>query len=404
MFDPFTPGFAASPYAAYESERVSDPVQRTPFGPWIVFTHAESMALLRDTTLSVDVRKAIEIGGEDPRNRARMRAELLPDRPPREDTSILNIDPPDHTRLRKLVSSVFTPRRVAELRPVVERIVDGHLDAVADRGEMDLIADLAFPLPFTVISEMLGMPESDRDQLRDWSHTLVRILDFTIGPDELVACLAAGDAMREHIMEVIEWKRRNPADDLLTALIQAEEDGDVLTDTELLDQVMVLFIAGHETTVNLIGNGLWALLQHREQLELLRDDPAVEATAIDELLRYDSPVQMSRRIALEPIEVGGHSIDAGSFVLTCLGSANRDRDAFGPTADVLDLRRADAARHLSFGSGTHHCLGASLARLEGTIAITRLLRRHPRIDAIADPQWNGRLVLRGMDALHLSLA
>lgn len=401
MFDPFTPGFAESPYAVYAAQRETDPVQRTPFGPWIVFTHAESMALLRDTSLSVDVRKAIEIAGEDPRNRARLRAEMFPDAEPREDTSILNIDPPDHTRLRRLVSSVFTPRRVVELRPMIERIVDEHLDAVDGRGEMDLIADLAFPLPFAVISEMLGMPDGDSEQLREWSHTLVRILDFTIGPDELAACLAAGEAMRGHLADVIEWKRRNPGDDLLTALIGAEADGDVLSDTELLDQVNVLFIAGHETTVNLIGNAVWALLQHRDQLELLRDDPSVEATAIDELLRYDSPVQISRRIALEPIEVSGNSIDAGSFVLTCLGSANRDRAVFGDTADDLDLRRPDAARHLSFGSGTHHCLGASLARLEGTVAITRLLRRFPTITAMEDPTWNGRLVLRGMDSLRL---
>ncbi|MBU3701460.1 MAG: cytochrome P450 [Acidimicrobiia bacterium] len=403
MFDPFVPGFAADPYPVYAAERSTRPVQPTPFGPWMVFDHATSVRLLRDVTMSVDVRKAIEITGVDPRNRTRMRAELLPDRPPREDTSILNIDPPDHTRLRKLVSSVFTPRRVADLRPVIERIVDGHLDAVAEAGEMDLIADLAFPLPFTVISEMLGMPESDREQVREWSHTLVRILDFTIGPEELVQCILAGESMRGYLSEVIEWKRRNPGDDLLTALLQAESDGDVLSDTELLDQVTVLFIAGHETTVNLVGNGVWALLQHRDQLELLRDDPSIETTAIDELLRYDSPVQMSRRIALEPIEIGGHAIDAGAFVLTCLGSANRDPQAFGPDADVLDLRRADAARHLSFGSGTHHCLGASLARLEGTVAITRLLRRFPDVDAQADPEWNGRLVLRGMDGLRLRL-
>ena len=404
MFDPFTPGFAADPYPAYAVERATEPVQRTPFGPWMVFDHATSVRLLRDVTMSVDVRRAIELTGVDPRNRAQLRAELLPDRPPREDTSILNIDPPDHTRLRKLVSSVFTPRRVADLRPLIERIVDGHLDAVADAGEMDLISDLAFPLPFTVISEMLGMPESDRDQLREWSHTLVRILDFTIGPEELLQCLLAGESMRQYLSEVIEWKRRNPGDDLLTALLQAESDGDVLSDTELLDQVTVLFIAGHETTVNLIGNGMWALLCNRGQLELLRDDPSVEVTAIDELLRFDSPVQMSRRIALEPIEIAGHAIDAGAFVLTSLGSANRDPKAFGPDADVLDLRRADAARHLSFGSGTHHCLGASLARLEGTVAITRLLRRFPAVEAQSDPQWNGRLVLRGMDGLPLGLA
>jgi cytochrome P450 len=403
MFNPFAPGFAENPYEEYRVERESEPIQQTPFGPWIVFSHAESVQLLRDVTLSVDVRKAMEILGEDPRDRAKMRAELFPDKAPREDTSILNIDPPDHTRLRKLVSSVFTPRRVADLAPMIERIVDEHLDAVADRGEMDLIADLAFPLPFAVISEMLGMPDGDSAQLREWSHTLVKILDFTIGPEELVAAVVAGENLREHIANVIEWKRSNLGDDLLSALILAEDNGDVLSDIELVDQVNVLFIAGHETTVNLIGNGTWALLQNRHQLELLRDDPSVETTAIDELLRYDSPVQISRRITLEPIQIGGHDVAAGTFVLTSLGSANRDPAVFGPTADQLDLRRADAARHLAFGSGTHHCLGASLARMEGTIAISRLIRRFPELQAIGTPAWNGRLVLRGMDSLQLSL-
>ena len=403
MFNPFAPGFAENPYEEYRVERESEPIQQTPFGPWIVFSHAESVQLLRDVTLSVDVRKAMEILGEDPRDRAKMRAELFPDKAPREDTSILNIDPPDHTRLRKLVSSVFTPRRVADLAPMIERIVDEHLDAVADRGEMDLIADLAFPLPFAVISEMLGMPDGESAQLREWSHTLVKILDFTIGPEELMAAVIAGENLREHIANVIEWKRSNLGDDLLSALILAEDNGDVLSDVELVDQVNVLFIAGHETTVNLIGNGTWALLQNRDQLELLRDDPTVESTAIDELLRYDSPVQISRRITLEPIQVGGRHVAAGMFVLTSLGSANRDPAVFGPTADQLDLHRADAARHLAFGSGTHHCLGASLARMEGTIAITRLIRRFPELQAMSAPAWNGRLVLRGMDSLQLSL-
>jgi cytochrome P450 len=403
MFNPFTPGFAENPYEEYRIQRETEPIQQTPFGPWMIFDHAESVRLLRDITLSVDVRKAMEILGEDPRDRAKMRAELFPDKAPREDTSILNIDPPDHTRLRKLVSSVFTPRRVADLAPMIERIVDEHLDAVADRGQMDLIADLAFPLPFAVISEMLGMPDGDSAQLREWSHTLVKILDFTIGPEELMAAVMAGENLREHIAGVIEWKRSNLGDDLLSALILAEDNGDVLSDIELIDQVNVLFIAGHETTVNLIGNGTWALMQNRDQLELLRDDPSVEATAVDELLRFDSPVQISRRITLEPIQIAGHDVAAGTFVLTSLGSANRDAAVFGPTADQLDLRRADAARHLAFGSGTHHCLGASLARMEGTIAITRLIRRFPELQAIGTPAWNGRLVLRGMDSLQLSL-
>jgi cytochrome P450 len=251
---------------------------------------------------------------------------------------------------------------------------------------------------------MMGMPTEDREQVRSWSHALVRILDFTIGPDELRVALQAGENMRAHLGEVIAWKRRNPGDDLLTALIDAEADGDKLSDIELLEQVMLLYIAGHETTVNLIGNGTWALLRNRDQLELWRDDSTVDATAIDELLRFDSPVQLSRRISLEAMDIHGREVPAGTFVFTSLGSANRDPAVFGPTADDLDLRRPDAARHLSFGSGSHHCLGASLARLQGTEAITGLIRRFPNVRAAADePDWNGRLVLRGMESLPLSL-
>jgi cytochrome P450 len=359
--------------------------------------------LLRDTSLSVDARKALALDPEQRTVRQRLVAEVAPDTEVRQDTSILNIDPPDHTRLRRLVSSVFTPKRIGDLRPLVVRLVDEHLDAAAAQGRMDLIADLAFPLPFAVISEMMGMPVADRDQVREWSHTLVRILDFTIGPDEMRAALEAGEQMRRHLTEVIAWKRARPADDLLSALVRAEEDGDVLSDTELLDQVMLLYIAGHETTVNLIGNGTWALLGHRRQLELWRDDPSLGPRAIDELLRFDSPVQLSRRIALTDIDVQGHPVPAGSFVLTSLGSANHDPAVFGPTADELDVRRPDPARHLAFGSGTHHCLGAALARLQGSEAIGRLIRRFPHIEATAEPAWSGRLVLRGMDSLPLAL-
>jgi cytochrome P450 len=403
VFNPFEDGFAADPYPHYRAQRETEPVQHLPIGPWIVFEHAECTRLLRDTSLSVDARKAMAVDPAQSTVRQRLIAEVAPDAEVRQDTSILNIDPPDHTRLRRLVSSVFTPKRIGDLQPLVARLVDEHLDAAAERGEMDLVADLAFPLPFAVISEMMGMPVADRDQVRDWSHTLVRILDFTIGPDELRAALDAGENMRRHLTEVIAWKRENPADDLLSALIRAEADGDVLSDTELLDQVMLLYIAGHETTVNLIGNGTWALLQHRDQLEQWRDDPVLGPTAVDELLRFDSPVQISRRIALTDIEVQGFEVPAGSFVFTSLGAANHDPAAFGPTAERLDLRRPDAARHLAFGSGTHHCLGASLARLQGAEAIGGLIRRFPALEATAAPAWSGRLVLRGMDALPLSL-
>jgi cytochrome P450 len=275
-----------------------------------------------------------------------------------------------------------------------------HLDAVAGRGEMDVIADLAFPLPFTVISEMLGMPEGDRDQLRAWSHAGVRLLDPILSSEQILEAFEAMGHMYDHCAEAIAWKREHPGDDLLTALIHAEEDGDTLSAPELQDQVVLLFLAGHETTVNLIGNGTLALLRHRDQLDVLRDDPGLDVNAIDELLRFDSPVQFSRRIVLRDVEIDGHAIGAGSFVMTCLGAANHDPAQWGPTADELDLRREGAARHLSFGSGIHHCLGAALARLEGQEAIGALVRRFDGLELATDaPAWNGRIVLRGLDEL-----
>ena len=403
MFNPFTPGFTSDPYPHLREQRETEPIQRLEFGPWILFEHADSMALLRNTSTSVEIGNAVSLDPEREKLREALIDEVAPESKGRERLAILNIDPPDHTRLRKLVSSVFTPRRIGELQPMIERVVNEHLDAVEADGSMDLIGDLAFPLPFTVISEMLGMPTEHREQVREWSHTLVRILDFTISEDETRAALIAGSRMRQHLSEVIEWKRSNPADDLLTAMIRAEADGDKMSDAELLEQVTLLYIAGHETTVNLIGNGTWALLQHRDQLERWRDGDVDDTVAIDELLRFDSPVQLSRRIAMAPMEIHGQLIEPGSFVFTSLGSANRDRLMFGDSADELDLGRADASRHLSFGSGVHHCLGASLARLQGAEAIRGLIQRFPEVQAEAEPEWNGRLVLHGMESLRLAL-
>ncbi|MCB1002679.1 MAG: cytochrome P450, partial [Acidimicrobiales bacterium] len=317
--------------------------------------------------------------------------------------AMLNVDPPDHTRLRRLVSKAFTPRMIEGLRPLVERLVDEHLDAVAPTGRMDVIADLAFPLPFTVISEMLGMPDADRDLLRDWSHAIVKLLDPVISDDEVREAFVSSDHMTDHVHEVIAWKRAHPADDLLTALIRAEEDGDRLTPEELRDQVVLLFIAGHETTVNLIGNGTLALLRHPDQLTRWRDDPALDANAVDELLRYDAPVQFSRRITVAPLEIGGRTVPERTFVLAGLASANRDPARWGPTADHLDLGRSDAGQHVSFGSGTHFCLGAALARLEGQVAMGRLIRRFDAL-ALADPgpEWNGRMNLRGLARLPVT--
>jgi cytochrome P450 len=255
-----------------------------------------------------------------------------------------------------------------------------------------------------VISELLGMPEGDRDELRSWSHEMTNSIEPFNDEPTLRRMVAAAENMLHHIDDAIGWKRHNPADDLLSALIAAEEDGDRLTPLELRDQVVLLYIAGHETTVNLIGNGTLALLRHRDQFERLVADPSLDANAVDELLRYDSPVQVSRRITTTEIEIGGETIGPGELVLTLLGSSNRDEDRWGPTAADLDLAREGASGHLSFGSGIHHCLGSALARLEGAEAVPALLRRFPGMEMATDePAWNGRIVLRGLDSLPVDL-
>jgi cytochrome P450 len=397
-YNPFEPGFTDDPYPAYAALREQAPVHQSPFGIWLLFRYDDVRRLLRDQTLSVEDANA------RPNAMSEMVREVAGDRADRGSFAMLNRDAPDHTRLRRLVSKVFTPRAVERLRPRIDALVHETLDQAAARGEMDVIADLAFPLPFTVISEMLGMPEVDHERLRTWSGLLVRTLEPINDPDVVRAIGEAGDAMRDLLTGVVAQKRRRPADDLLSALIAAEDQGDVLSDEELLDQVMLLYIAGHETTVNLIGNGTLALLRHPDQLALLRGDRALVRAAVDELLRFDSPVQMSRRITTADIEVGGHTIEAGSFVALVLASANRDASRWGPTADSVDLRRAGADEHLSFGGGSHHCLGASLARLEGAAALDGLVRRFDRIELAAAPEWNGRINLRGLGHLQVAVS
>lgn len=399
MFNPFEPGFADDPYQQYRTLREQAPVHRSLIGPWILTRYDDCLRVLRDPSLSVEDRNAT------PLPMAEEMAGIFDERGERGSRAILNLDPPDHDRLRRIVQKAFTPKMIEELRPEVERLVAKALDAVVARGtgEMDLVSDLAFPLPFTVISEMLGMPMDRREELREWSHAVVKTLDPILTLEEAQAAAAASDQMMEHLLGVIAAKRRHPADDLLSALLAAEDDGAVLDERELLDQVALLYIAGHETTVNLIGNGTLALLRHRDQFDRLRSDPSLAPNAVEELLRYDSPVQFSRRIALQDFEVDGEQVERGAFVLTCLGAANHDPEHWGPTADELDLGRAGAAHHVSFGSGVHHCLGAALARVEGQAAFTALTQRFPDL-ALTDvpPAWNGRIVLRGLDALPLT--
>ena len=402
--NPFEPGFYDNPYAQYAAIRSSDPISKTALGPWLITRWADVHTLLRKPGTSVEERN-IDMGGP---SRREMMNELRAQHgatPIERSLAILNIDPPDHTRIRKLVAKAFTPRAVERIRATAGRQVDTILDDLDGRGEpVDLIGELAFPLPFSVINEMLGMPEGgDTLQLRAWSHTITQVLDPLLAmahPEEIIS---ASINMRGVIEEAIAWKRTRSDDDLLTALIEAEEEGDTLSDAELLENVMLLFLAGHETTVNLIGNGVNALLDHPDQLALLASDPSLDANAVEELLRFDSPVQFSRRIALEPIEIEGVSIAPGELVMTCLGAANRDPAKFGPDAEQLRLDRPEAREHVSFGSGVHHCLGAALARLEGQEAIGRLIRRFPTMQRASAPTHNQRIVLRGYDTLPINL-
>jgi cytochrome P450 len=402
VLDPFEPGFFEDPYRQYARTLADATVHRTSNG-LMVHGYADCFAVLRAPGTSVDERNA-----SSPLQLPASELRLDPDREARGQHAILNLDPPDHTRLRRLVSSAFTVRRVERLRDHVRRLVAELLDEMAEAGAggepVDVIGRFAFPLPFQVITDMLGMPAADRDQLREWSQAITRLLEPLTSPDDLTLALRAGDRMQEHLTDAIEWKRRNMADDLLSAMIAAEEDGDRMSEAELIDQIRLLYLAGHETTVNLIGNGTLALLRHRDQLERLVADPGLDANAVDELLRYDSPVQMSRRIVLAETDVGGHAAAPGDLVMTVLGSANRDPAKWGPTADELDLGREGAGTHLSFGSGIHHCLGAALARLEGAEAVPALVRRFPGLELAEEPRHNGRVVLRGLDALPVALA
>ncbi|WP_433430691.1 cytochrome P450 [Nonomuraea sp. CA-141351] len=391
LFNPFEPGFTDDPYPAYRLLRQTDPVHEHPFGFWLLTAYDDVAAFLR-ARLSVDDRLLAPGPVRDQREQFR-----------RDRRSMLDRDPPDHTRLRSLVSKVFTPRQVAALEPEITHVVDAALDDIADAGSVDLISALAFPLPFTVISRMLGMPPADHALIRELSGLLVRTLEPIGDPQLFEEIGKASERMDTLIGEVIAHKRANPADDLLSSLIAVEHQGDRLTDDELAAQVVLLYVAGHETTVNLIAGGVLALLRHPEQLALLRTRPDLSGNAVEEFLRYDSPVQQTRRITTEPYTVRDQVIPANTFVVASLASANRDERFWGPDADRLRLDRENAREHVSFGGGRHHCLGAALARLEARVAIERLVRRFPRLALNGEVEWNGRINLRGPDRLPVAV-
>src|SRR6202521_1452233 len=394
LFDPLSPEFIRDPYPHYERLRNTDPMHLTPFGMFVASRHAEASLVLRDKRFGKDfVERSKRRYGSDIMNEPIFRS---------MSHWMLQQDPPDHTRLRGLVVKAFTARRVEDMRPRIQQIVDQTLDRIAPQGHMDLIEDFAFRLPVTIICDMLGIPEKQREVFFTSSRDGGRILDpVPLTPAEIQQGNASNAMAQMYFQQLFELRRKSPGDDLTTQLVHAEEDGSKLSNEELTANIILLFGAGHETTVNLIGNGLLALHRNPDQLALLKANPALITNAIEEFLRYDSSVQLTGRVTLEDIDdLGGKKIPKGESVLCLLGSANRDPAVHPDPPERLDITRPNV-RPLSFGGGIHFCLGAQLARIEAEVAIATLLRRLPdlRLDDAVNPEWRPTFVLRGLKRL-----
>ena len=388
-FNPMDPEFLADPYPTYHRLRAEDPVHQSPLGFWVLTRYEDVSAVLRDPRFIKEPLAALvaaRFGADVPRGMG---------------LSMLDRDPPDHTRLRALVSKAFTPRVVEGLRPRIREIVDGLIVRAQAVGAMDLIEEFAYPIPVNVICEMMGVPVQDHERFKGWSLDIARGLDSVwLPPDSEVPrrSAAARHAISGYFRELIAARRASPRGDLLSALIAAEEAGDKLSEEELVATCILILIAGHETTVNLIGNGVLALLRHPDELDRLRRTPALITSAVEELLRYDGPVQRTARVASDDATIGGRTIRTGDMVMPFIGAADRDPAQF-PDPDRLDLSRGDN-RHLAFGWGIHFCLGAPLARVEGQIAIDALVRRLPRLALVGDtPEYRQSLTLRGLKTL-----
>jgi cytochrome P450 len=388
-FNPMDPEFLADPYPTYHRLRAEDPVHHSPLGFWLLTRYEDVASVLRDPRFikePIAALVAARFGAEVPRG---------------VGLSMLDRDPPDHTRLRGLVSKAFTPRVVEGLRPRIQQIVDGLIARAQSVGSMDLIEEFAYPIPVNVICEMMGVPVKDHERFKGWSLDIARGLDsIWLPPDSEVPrrSAAARHAISDYFRELIAERRASPRGDLLSALIIAEEAGDKLSEDELLATCILILIAGHETTVNLIGNGVLALLRHPDELHRLRQTPALITSAVEELLRFDGPVQRTARVASDDATIGGRTIRKGDMVMPFIGAADRDPAQF-PEPDRLDLSRGDN-RHIAFGWGIHFCLGAPLARVEGQIAIDTLVRRLPRLELVTEsPEYRQSLTLRGLKTL-----
>jgi cytochrome P450 len=397
-FDPWSPAFVAHPYDVYARLRSEAPIAWfEPTRQWLVSRHADVSALLRDRRLG---RTYLHVGGHEEFGHQSDSPELAPFWYLIRN-GMLDREPPDHTRLRRLVSKAFTPRRVAELRPTVERIANGVVDDLLAAGGGDLIAIVAEPLPVTVIAELLGVPEADRHQLRPWSAGICGMYELNPSAEAARTAVTASEEFSEYLRDLARYRRDHPAGDLISALVQVSDGGDQLTEDELIGTCVLLLNAGHEATVNVTGNGWWTLFRNPAQLAALRAEPGLLPTAVEELLRYDTPLQMFERWVLEDFEWGGQRFAKGDELALLFGSANRDPEVF-VDPDRLDLSRPENP-HISFGAGIHFCLGAPLARLELETSFGTLLRRVPNLALEREPEWQAGYIIRGLKELLVSV-
>ncbi|WP_283133998.1 cytochrome P450 [Rhizohabitans arisaemae] len=386
-FDPLDPAYRADPYPSYHRLRREAPVYRTPRGHWLLSRYRECAEVFRDRRFGHGSGRVLQENSFRRPVEGRSKPFIL-------------LDPPEHTRLRSLVNKAFTPRIVDRLAGRIQEVVDALLDEVVGAGPVDFMATFAHPLPVTVISELLGVPAADRHLIKELSHVVARGVDpdFRHEPDQVRRRAEAFTAFDEYFRALIAERRDRPAADLLSELVAARSEGEGLTEGELLTTCILLYVAGHETTMDLLGNGVLALMRNPGEWRRLRDDPGLAESAVEELLRYDPPTQMSRRTVLADVEIDGYPIAEGEQVVILRGAANRDPEVF-PDPDRLDLTRRDN-RHLAFDGGIHFCVGAPLARLEGRIAFASLARRAPGLTlAGGELGYRDNLIIRGLAAL-----
>jgi len=394
-FDPFEPGFVDSPYEQYARLRAADPVHWSDIlQGWVLTRHDDVASLLRDPTVSSDLENATPTTVVSRQRERQARSGR------RSDTLVLR-DDPDHDRLRKLLQRPFGPRPVEGLRRMLSARVVAAIAELAPRGALDVIADFAYPLPVAVFCELLGLPDEDTPRVREWIRAVARLLDPVLDDEEYDRCNGLMNELYGYLEGQIEAKRRAPADDVLTELVHTEDDGDMLTRDELVAQLVTLYVAGHEPTTALVGNGLLALLRQPDQLELLRARPDLLPNAVHELLRYDGPNQFVRRIAVAPITFGTVRIAPGDVIYAGIGAANRDPDRW-TDPDRVRVDRQDAARHLQFGAGIHMCLGSHLARLQAEVMLGAIVHRLDDVALAGEPVWSDRMVLRGLRHLPIT--